>query len=168
MSSHYYPQAIFARALQQFAIKCAILTFVASLTGCASQSRQPLTGRESSRPETPSASRPSQQTQSGSASYIGDEFEGKRTASGETYEQSKLVAAHPSYPLGTVVRVTNLGNGRMVEVRVIDRMAAAAQGADEIVIDVSRGAAEQLGFTLEGKVHVRTEVMEWGGERPEK
>src|SRR4028118_790246 len=52
-----------------------------------------------------------QETRSGPASYISKAFHGKKTASGETYDQDLLVAAHPSYPLGTLVRVTHLGNG---------------------------------------------------------
>src|SRR5262245_15768274 len=57
----------------------------------------------------------------GLASYYGPGFEGRVTASGETFDKNAMVAAHPTYPFGTVVRVTNLANGRRVIVRVVDR-----------------------------------------------
>ena len=99
----------------------------------------------------------------GVASFIGAEFQGGRTASGEVYDPSRLVAAHPTYPLGTVVRVTGVGSGRSVEVRVVDRSAPPRTGGGA-AIDLSRAAAERLGLTAEeGKARVKVEVIEWGG-----
>jgi rare lipoprotein A len=97
------------------------------------------------------------------ASFIGAKLQGQKTASGELYDGAKLVAAHPSYPMGTVVRVTNQDNGRVVQVKVIDRSAA---GRDRPIIDVSRTAAERLDFVRQGTVKVTTEVIEWGTAQP--
>ena len=73
-----------------------------------------------------------------------------------------MVAAHPTYPFGTVVRVTNLANNRRVELRVVDRGPAKGPRAQGVVIDVSSGAAENLGFIRQGRARVRLEVLRWG------
>lgn len=117
--------------------------------------------------ETPPAAQQVKETRSGPASFISKAFHGKKTASGETYDQDLLVAAHPSYPLGTLVRVTNLGNGRVVEVRVIDRSASAKKVTSPI-IDISHAAAVRLDFVQQGTAKVRTEVLEWGGDPSEE
>ena len=102
------------------------------------------------------------ETRDGLASYYGKEFHGKVSASGVRFNMNAMVAAHPSYPFGTLVRVTNLGNGRSTRVRIIDRGPAPRQRADGIVIDVSRKAADVLGFIRQGQARVRLEVLEWG------
>lgn len=104
------------------------------------------------------------ETQSGQASFISEAFQGRKTASGEIFDKNELVAAHSSYPMGTVMRVTNLENERVVEVRINDR-ASTANRQEGIIIDLSLAAAEKLGFVKDGKVRVRTEVLEWGGKR---
>lgn len=101
----------------------------------------------------------------GLASFYGRAFHGKRTASGRPFDMNALTAAHPSYPLGTIVRVTNLENGRSVRVRVDDRGPAAGPRGDGVVIDLSRGAARSLDFIDEGRTRVRIEVLRWGGSR---
>lgn len=106
----------------------------------------------------PTDSRTVKETQTGSASFISEEFQGEKTASGSTYDQDQLVAAHPSHPLGTVARVINLENGQTVEVRIIDRSSAKGEGSP--IIDLSRAAAERLKFTRKGAVRVRIEVLE--------
>src|SRR5215204_3794923 len=73
---------------------------------------------------------------SGLASYYGDEFHGKLTASGVPFDKNAMVAAHPTLPFGTVLRVTNLANGRRVTVRVVDRGPADAIRADGVIIDL--------------------------------
>jgi len=98
-------------------------------------------------------------TQAGRATFISDKLEGRRTASGAIYDGRQLVAAHPRYPLGTRVRVTNRENGRVVEVTIVDRSAA---GARRPIIDVSRRAAERLDFVRQGTVQVTLDVIEWG------
>ena len=77
-----------------------------------------------------------------------------------------LVAAHPSYPFGTRLRVTNLANGRSVSLRIVDRGPAPQLRAKGIVIDVSRRAAEVLGFIQQGRTRVRLEVLAWGSSPP--
>ncbi|MEN3336377.1 MAG: rare lipoprotein [Acidobacteriota bacterium] len=104
------------------------------------------------------------QVRTGRASFIADSLDGRTTASGERYDKRSLVAAHPTYPLGTILRVMNTENGRVVEVKVIDRTASAAARRHRM-IDLSRAAAERLDFVSRGTARVRTEVLEWGGGR---
>ena len=106
--------------------------------------------------------RPVLEVKQGLASYYGPGFDGKRTASGTTFDQNEMLAAHPTYPFGTVVRVTNLANKRQVVVRVVDRGPAKGPRAEGVVIDVSAGAAKDLGFIRKGRTRVRLEVLRWG------
>ena len=101
-------------------------------------------------------------TETGLASYYSRRFEGKETASGETFSNKDLSAAHPSHPLGTKVRVTNLENGASVIVRINDRGASAQNRREGVIIDVSQAAAERLRMKKEGRVRVRVNVLEWG------
>jgi rare lipoprotein A len=99
----------------------------------------------------------------GVATYYADRFEGRLTASGSVFRQSAMLAAHREYPFGTVLRVTNLANGRAVELRVVDRLPpATSERARRTVVDVSKRAAELLDFVREGRVPVKVEVLEWG------
>ena len=98
----------------------------------------------------------------GLASYYGPGFDGKVTASGTRFDMKAMVAAHPSYPFGTVVRVTNVTNGRAVDVRVVDRGPARGPRAEGVIIDVSYGAAGALNFVRAGRARVRLEVLRWG------
>lgn len=84
-------------------------------------------------------------------------------ASGAAFDMNAMVAAHPTYPFGTMLRVTNLRNGRSVQVRVLDRGPAKGPQAAGVIIDVSYGAAERLGFVRDGRTRVRLEVLRWGG-----
>ena len=97
--------------------------------------------------------------QHGLASYYGPGFHGERTASGEVFDQREMVAAHRTLPLGTVVRVTNLENGRSVVLRVIDRGPYGANYRKGTIIDVSKGAARRLRFLEDGLVRVKVEVL---------
>jgi rare lipoprotein A len=101
------------------------------------------------------------ETQVGLASYYGAEFHGKTTASGRPFDMHALVAAHPRFPFGTLVKVTNLANGRSVQVRVQDRGPARQPRAEGVIIDLSQSAAERLGFLRQGRTRVRLEVLEW-------
>ncbi len=96
--------------------------------------------------------------QTGKASFYGEKFDGKPTASGEMFQSSKLTAAHPNLPFGTKVKVTNLVNHKSVIVRVNDR-GPFVMGR---IIDVSKAAAEMLGFIAKGIVGVTVEVLEEG------
>ena len=103
----------------------------------------------------------------GEATFYADAFEGRRTASGIPFRQNQMVAAHRAYPFGTVLRVTNLRNDRSVNVRVVDRGPHGARAnARNTIIDLSRRAAERLGYTASGRTPVRVEVLEWGEGLP--
>ena len=104
-------------------------------------------------------------TQVGVASFYGAAFEGRKTASGEVFDKEELVAAHPSYPLGTRARVTNLRNGRSQEVRIIDRGPTAKHQNRGVIIDVSEQVAKNLQFRKKGKTRVKVEVLEWGEQK---
>jgi rare lipoprotein A len=91
----------------------------------------------------------------GIASYYGRAFAGRPTASGEIFDPSALTMAHPRWPFGTTVRVTHLGNGLSVVVRVNDR-GPAKPGR---VADVSLAAARALGMVREGLARVRLERL---------
>lgn len=93
--------------------------------------------------------------QKGIASYYGKKFHGKKTASGETFDMHKLTAAHRTLPFNTRVKVTNVNNKRSVIVRINDRGPFIAGR----IIDVSRAAAEKLGFVSKGRTTVRIEVL---------
>src|SRR6266704_768576 len=93
--------------------------------------------------------------QVGTASWYGEDFEGKPTASGEPFNMYDLTAAHPSLPLGTLVRVTNLRNRRAVVVRINDR-GPIVPGR---IIDVSYSAAKVLKFQGQGIQRVRLDVV---------
>lgn len=94
--------------------------------------------------------------ESGVASWYGEKFHGKTTANGETYDMNGLTAAHRTLPLPSVVRVTNLENGRSINLRINDR-GPFARGR---IIDLSRRAAQLLGFELRGTAKVRVEILE--------
>lgn len=98
------------------------------------------------------------QVQTGKASFYADKFEGSTTASGEKYKHSKLTGAHKTLPFGTKVRVTNLANNQSVEVIINDR----GPYVDGRIIDVSKSAAEQLGFINQGLAEVKLEVIDAG------
>jgi len=98
------------------------------------------------------------QVQTGKASFYADKFEGIPTASGEKYRHNKLTAAHKTLPFGTIVRVTNVSNNKSVDVTINDR-GPYVEGR---VIDVSKAAAEQLGFINFGLADVKLEVIDPG------
>lgn len=103
--------------------------------------------------KTRSKARPRSLRRSGTASWYGPGFHGRRTASGERFNSYGLTAAHRSLPFGTRVRVTNARTGRSVVVRINDR-GPFSRGR---VIDLSRGAARVLGVT--GTAPVRLDVL---------
>jgi len=99
--------------------------------------------------------------QVGVASWYGPGFHGNRTANGEVFDQYELTAAHPSLPLGTRAMVTNLANGRSVEVRINDR----GPFVDGRAIDLSYAAARTLRMVGPGTARVRIEVL---GSEPQR
>ena len=92
----------------------------------------------------------------GLASWYGEEFQGRRTSSGEPYDMYRMTAAHRSLPLPTYVEVTNLENGRRIVVRVNDR----GPFHPDRIIDLSFVAARRLGFTGAGTARVRVRALE--------
>lgn len=91
----------------------------------------------------------------GIGSWYGPQFHGKKTANGETFDQNSISAAHPTLPMPTIVRVTNLENGRSLIVRVNDR-GPFARGRE---IDLSRRSAELLGYRIQGTAKVRVQYL---------
>ena len=94
-------------------------------------------------------------SETGVASWYGPKFDGKLTANGEIYDMNQLTAAHRTLPMPSMVRVVNLDNGRALALRVNDR-GPFARGR---IIDVSRRAAQLLGFRYRGTARVKVEIM---------
>jgi rare lipoprotein A len=107
-----------------------------------------------------SVKRETHEVQHGVASWYGGEFHGRPTSSGEVYDMYQLTCAHNTFPLGTVVMVTNLENGRSLELKVNDR----GPFAKERIIDVSYAAAQMLGMWEKGTALVKVEVISPGIE----
>ena len=98
----------------------------------------------------------------GTASYYSNSFNGKKTANGEIYSHKKMTAACNVLPLGTWIKVTNLRNGKSVVVKTNDRLHTRMKR----VVDLSREAADKLGYVKSGLTRVRVEVL--GKKKPEK
>lgn len=94
-------------------------------------------------------------TERGMASWYGPGFHGNRCANGEIYNQYGLSAAHRTLPFGTRVRVTNLNNDRSVVVRINDR-GPFIRGR---IIDLSKGAAQEIGMITSGVAPVKVEIL---------
>lgn len=94
-------------------------------------------------------------TQTGKASWYGEQFHGRPTANGERYDMHGTTAAHKTLPLGTVVRVDNLDNGRTLDIRINDR-GPFVEGR---IIDLSYGAAKTLGVVGPGTANVRITAL---------
>jgi rare lipoprotein A len=110
--------------------------------------------------ETKIEKRETREVQQGIASWYGADFHGKQTSSGEVYDMYQLTCAHQTLPLGTMVMVTNLENGKSVELKVNDR-GPFVKGR---IIDVSYAAAKMLDISEKGTALVKVEVF---GSAPE-
>lgn len=97
-------------------------------------------------------------TLEGIVSYYAHDFQGKQTSNGETFDMDDLTAAHRTFPFGTKVKVTNLENKKSVIVRVNDR-GPFVEGR---IMDLSMGAAKEIGLIQNGTVTARLEVLQWG------
>jgi rare lipoprotein A len=124
----------------------ALLSLLFLIAGCA---------RKPARVAAPPAPVPGEYVEQGIASWYGVPFNGRRAANGEIYDMNKPTAAHRTLPFGSVVRVTNLDNGRQTEVRIIDR-GPFVQGR---IIDLSFAAARSVDMVGVGIAHVRLELM---------
>ena len=107
---------------------------------------------------TPVAEEPEVLRQQGTAVYYASRFHGRRTASGVRLDNKAMVAAHPSAPFGCVVRVTNLSQGKAVDVTVVDRGPSPSGQRRGIIIDVSQAAARELGFFGRGTAPVEVAI----------
>jgi rare lipoprotein A len=136
-----------------------ITASVAAFTGCAGPGR-PTAYYPSSleRPPAPGE----KYTEVGTASWYGDDFHGKTTSNGEIYDMYARTAAHQTLPFGTLVRVTNLENGRCTQARINDR-GPFAKGR---IIDLSYTLAKEIGMTGTGTAQVRLEALGISAEYP--
>jgi peptidoglycan lytic transglycosylase len=99
----------------------------------------------------PTPTAPVKLPQTGQASWYGADHQGKQTASGTAFDQAALTAAHPSLPFGTKIKVTNLANGKSVEVEITDRGPSSGNR----IIDLSQAAAKALDMIESGTANVR-------------
>lgn len=98
----------------------------------------------------------------GKASWYGEEFHGKKTASGELFNMYDYTASHPSYPFGTMLKVTNLSNNKSIKVRVIDRGSYSDNG----IIDISFQSAKEIGMVESGVADVKVEKIDMESSTP--
>jgi rare lipoprotein A len=96
----------------------------------------------------------------GLASYYSEPFHGRETSNGEIFDKYGLTAAHNSWAFNTLIKVTNLGNNKSINVRINDRMPKHPAR----IIDLSYGTALQLDMLNDGVVKVRLDVLRWGQE----
>jgi rare lipoprotein A len=94
--------------------------------------------------------------ETGTAAWYGKEFHGKKTASGEVFDRAGLSAAHRTLPLGAMVRVTNLENNKSIKVKINDR----GPFIKSRILDLSYGAAQELGFAAQGITQVKIETLD--------
>lgn len=135
----------------------SILILLMIFYGCSSTSRYSSTN-DYSKWDSRTKNFDVLEVETGKASFYADEFNGKRTANGEIYDMNELTAAHPSYPFNTLVNVTNLSNGKSVEVRINDRMPQFKGRT----IDLSLAAAKKIEMINSGIQEVKLEVIKWG------
>ncbi len=91
----------------------------------------------------------------GTASYYAKKFQGRKTANGERFHHDSLTAAHKSLPFGTIVKVTNRSNGKVIVVRINDRMSPRARH----LIDLTKYGAKTLDFVRQGYAEVSLEII---------
>lgn len=128
------------------------------LAGCGGPAKKQEV-RISRNPVTSSGTALAQQAETGKASWYGDQFHGRSTASGEKYDMNKISAAHKSYRFGTNVKVTNVETGESLVVRINDRMPDTS-GNKGRVIDLSKAAFKKLAPLERGLIDVRVEVVQ--------
>ncbi len=132
---------------------CILLLLSGGLAGCISSPRFTFS-REAKVAEPGSYSL----VEEGVASYYADEFNGRTTSNGETYDMNKMTAAHRTFPFNTIVRVVRSATGKSVTVRINDR----GPFKDNRIIDLSLAAAKMLEMIGPGTAPVRLEVVELG------
>lgn len=112
-------------------------------------------GRPPRRDKLPVVPAPAGYTEEGNASWYGEPFNGRRASNGEIYDMYKLTAAHRTLPFDTMVRVTNLNNGKATTVRITDR----GPFVENRIIDLSLAAAREIDLVGPGVAPVRMEVL---------
>jgi len=138
----------------------ALLIILALLgIGCAHHRPQPVTAPK---PPAPTAEVDKGHTEKGLASWYGDPYHGRATASGEVYDMHRMTAAHRTLPFGTVVKVTRRDTGAEVKVRITDR-GPFVRGR---IIDLSYAAAKKIDLVSDGVAPVKIKVV--GFEEPTK
>ncbi len=161
-----------SRNLSWFTALASIFLVAIFLVGCAA--RQPAANRAPAPPVQPGPEPPTETAKSdagvppvnpapgtgvifeeGKASWYGAPFHGRQASNGEIYDMNKLTAAHRTLPFNTVVRVTNVSNGRSTTVRITDR----GPFVDNRIIDLSYAAAKEIGSIGPGVVPVRIEIL---------
>ncbi len=137
-------------------MEVAILVLLASVAagGCARKKKRIPVPRSGTQPAAPL-----KQNETGIASWYGNPYHGRATASGEIFDMEKMTAAHRTLPFQTRLRVHNLDNGRTVEVRITDR-GPFISGR---IIDLSRAAARSIGMIGPGLARVRLEILAASG-----
>jgi rare lipoprotein A len=142
-----------ARACRHHSLVCmsVVLSFTAPVAHAGSGSASVSERREETR---------------GFATYYASRFDGRRTASGATFSNDTLTAAHPTLPFGTLVRVTNLARAQSVVVRVVDRGPGLGPLSKGVIIDLSQRAAKHLNMMHRGRVRVGLEVLAPGYAAP--
>ena len=142
------------RGVTNILVMFAVVTSLAAAP--QSRSNPGNTSPQASSPSKSSQAKYAKTYQVGRASWYGKFFHGKPTASGEPYDMFLFTAAHNTLPLGTLLRVTNVRNGKAIVVRVNDR-GPVPEGR---IIDLSYAAAQILGFRRGGIARVRLQVLE--------
>ena len=146
--------------MKQFIICIAMLIFcypsLLAQTGAGGGDLPEKTEKKEKNTKTEKESSKNAKTLYGIASYYADKFNGRETANGEIYDGTKMTAACNVLPLGTWIRVTNLSNNRSVIVKTNDRLHIRMKR----IVDMSRAAAEKLGYIGKGLTKVRVEVLE--------
>jgi rare lipoprotein A (peptidoglycan hydrolase) len=136
-----------------FDVSRVALMGVLAISGCNSENSGDGHGKLTQQEKGSAATKPLHK-EVGEASWYGPGFQGQETANGETFDQKEMTAAHPSLPMGTKAKVTNLENGKKVEVRINDR----GPYADNRVIDLSSAAANKLDMKEDGTTQVKIET----------
>jgi rare lipoprotein A len=144
--NHYHPKPT-RLCLSYLTLTCVLAIFGCSQNETSEQSN-------SKQGEQGSSNRKPMHKEVGEASWYGPGLQGKQTANGETFNQKELTAAHPSLPMGTKAKVTNLENGNKVNVTINDR----GPFAEDRVIDLSRAAAKKLDMEEDGTTQVKIET----------
>ena len=143
-----------AMSLRKWLSGVSLVTLIGALviSGCSSEHR---VGKdEQTQQDKESAVNKPLHKEVGEASWYGPGFQGQETANGETFNKNEMTAAHPSLPMGTMAKVTNLENGKKVEVRINDRGPFAGNRA----IDLSSAAANKLDMKKDGTTEVKIET----------